>query len=147
MILPATQPATTIATAACSLPSRSARNGKSCVPRLRETEFRKDSYAQEPVSPNPRWENSESSLRGARDFGSSGRRVRSRESAARTIPFRAAKAAANYCRRYCEFFHSKGANAEAAPKLNEILERAASSQAPAKSALTTHRAKVRTKRL
>src|ERR1700692_1211413 len=136
-----------IATAACSIPSRSARNGKSCVPRLRETKFRKDSYAQEPVSPNPRWENSESSLRGARDFGSIWRRVRSRESAARPSPARAAKAAANYYRRFCGLFHSKGANAEAAPKLNEILERVASTQAQAKSALTTRRAQVRTKRL
>jgi len=81
------------------------------------------------------------------DFGSIWRRVRSRESAARPSPSRAAKAAANYCRRYCEFFHSKGANAEAAPKLNEILEWVASLQAQAKSALTTQRAKVRTKRL
>src|SRR4029077_16278200 len=75
------------------------------------------------------------------------RRVRSRESGARPIPFRAANAAANCCRRYCEFFHSKGANAEAARKLNEIRERVASSQAQAKSALITQRAKVRTKRL
>src|ERR1700731_677490 len=139
--------ATTTANAACSIQSRSARNGKSCVPRLRETKFRKDSYAQEPVSPNPRWENSESCLRGARDFDSIWRRVRSTESAARPSPSRASKAAANYWRRYCEFFHSKAANAAAAPKLNEILEPAASSQAPAKPAPTTQRAKVRTKRL
>jgi len=139
--------ATWIATEACSIPSRSGRNGKSCAPRLRETKFRKDRYAQEPVSSNPRWENSESSLRGARDFGSIWRPVRSTESAARPSPSRAAKAAANYCRRYCEFFHSKEASAEAAPKLNEILQRVASWQAQAKSALTTQRAKVRTKRL
>src|ERR1700688_4705006 len=88
--------ATRIATAECSTPSRSARNGKLCVPRLRETKFRKDSYAPEPASPNPRWENSESSLRGARDFGAIWRRVRSRELAARPSPARAAKTAANY---------------------------------------------------
>jgi hypothetical protein len=139
--------ATRIATGACSISSRSARNGKSRVPRFREALFRKDSRVREPVSPNPRWENSEFSLRGGRDFGSSGRRGRSRESAARPIPFRAANAAANYCRTYCEFFHSKGVNAEATPKLNEILERVVLSQAQAKSALTTQRAKVRTKRL
>ena len=61
---------TIIAAAACSLPSRSDRNGKSCVPPLRETKFRKDNYAQEHVSPNPRPENSESSLPAAGDFGS-----------------------------------------------------------------------------
>jgi len=134
-------------TGASSISSRFARNGKLCVPRFPEVEFRKNSYAQEPVSPNPRRESSESSLRGARDFRSNVTRVRSREPAARPIPFRAASAAADYCRRYCELFHSKGADAEAAPKWNGILEPVALSQAQAKSALTTQRAKVRTKHL
>ncbi len=101
-----------------------------------EHRFVGNSCAPKPVSPKLRWENSESSLRAVRDFGSSGRRVRSRESAARPIPFRAPNAGSDCYRRCFEFFRSKGVNAEAVPKLKWPLEWVALSQVQPKSLLT-----------
>lgn len=144
--LPGARPTGIAIGGAYSRPSQSVRNGKSCVARFRRVSSRRESFGPEPASPIRRWGNSESSLRAGVDFSSSARRVRSREWAARPIPSRDPNAGSDCCRRRFEFFHSKGVNAEGAPK-NGLAGRVPSLQLQAKSQLTVHRAKVRTKRL
>src|SRR6267378_4618855 len=109
-------------------PWRFGRNGRWCVGRCRGGGFRRDRYGRGLASVNRRRGNCGFFLRASRGFDSIGRRVRSREWAARPIPFRLPNEALDFFPRCFGFFHSKAANAEAAPKWYEPLERVACQQ-------------------